>query len=71
MDQNVIREVLYFYGAPDGWQPGSFTEALIRAFALADAMNFAKLKSAFPDYGEAVAIAKTVGADALASRLPE
>lgn len=71
MDQNVIREVLYFYGAPGGWQPGSFAEALIRALTLADSVNFAKLKSAFPDYGEAVAIAKSVGIEALASQLPE
>lgn len=69
MNENVIREVLYSFGAEGGWSPGSFAESLIRTFALADSMNFEKLRGAFPDYAEAVALAKNVGIDALQARL--
>lgn len=71
MNENVIREVLYFFHAEGGWAPGSFAESLISTFARADAMNFARLREAYPDYAEAVALAMNVGIDALSSHLSD
>lgn len=56
---NAYREVLWAYGHTDvGFQPGSFTEALINALMRADQLNFRKLESVYPEYAEAVNIAK-------------
>lgn len=56
---NEAREVLYAFGHSDvGFVPGSFGERLISAFAHADAFNFARLESVFPEYGRAVRILK-------------
>lgn len=56
---NEAREVLYMFGHSDvGITPGGFGEALISAFAKADSFNFARLSSAFPEYGRLIHIIK-------------
>ena len=59
--QGVTKEVaahtLYHFRR-EGFPPGSFTEALLLAFARADSRNFMKLDMAFPDYGGAMRLAK-------------
>lgn len=58
-EREAARHVLWvFFGDREfGWQPGSFTEALVGAFARADALNFERLRAAFPAVGWAVACA--------------
>ena len=53
----VAAHVLFHFRG-EGFPPGSFTEALLLAFARADSRNFMKLDMAFPDYGGAMRLAK-------------
>lgn len=55
--KEVAAHVLFHFRG-EGYPPGSFTEALLLAFARADSLNFMKLDMAFPDYGEAMRLAK-------------
>lgn len=55
--EEVAAHVLFHFRG-EGYPPGSFTEALLLAFARADSQNFMKLAMAFPDYGEAMRLAK-------------
>lgn len=56
---DVAAHVLYPY-AGIGYRAGSFTSALIEALALADPENMARLRLSFPEYAEAVHLAKNV-----------
>lgn len=69
MNTNATREVIFIFGGNGGFQPGSFAESLIGAFAKADSSNFAKLALVFPEYAEAVSVAKTEGVAALEARV--
>lgn len=55
--KEVAAHVLFHFRG-EGYPPGSFTETLLLAFARADSRNFMKLDMAFPDYGEAMYLAK-------------
>lgn len=65
------RNLLFHYGHPDGWEPGSFTTALIRAIEAADEWNRAKLLNAFPDFFPAVTILQIDGSTKLAQIVAE
>lgn len=62
----AARHVLWHIGDPRGYQPGSFTEKLLDAWARADHANSIALWAAFPALGGAVRAAQTAGADAVA-----
>lgn len=51
-----LRQVAWFFrpDAPGAHRPGSFAENLLRTFAAADTMNFARLSASFPAYGDAM-----------------
>lgn len=55
--KEVAAHVLFHFRG-EGYPPGSFTEALLIAFARADSQNFMALNMVFPDYGEAMYLAK-------------
>ena len=55
--KEVAAHVLFHFRG-EGFPPGSFIEALLLAFARADSQNFMALAMAFPDYGEAMHLAK-------------
>lgn len=54
--KEVAAHVLHHFRG-EGYAPGSFTTALITAFAKADPHNRARLDMAFPEYGEAMTMA--------------
>jgi hypothetical protein len=54
----IARHVLWAFDAKGGWQPGSFTQHLIRAASAADITNKANLAIAYPGYVAAVTIAQ-------------
>lgn len=64
--REAARHVLWHNGDPRGYEPGSFTTKLLEAWTRADLENGARLASAFPILGQAVAISQTQGSDALA-----
>jgi hypothetical protein len=77
----TARHVLWHFGADGGWQPGSFTQRLLDAFAAADMENTAKLAGAYPDYAAAFMAAqldpdgianlqRIAGAEAVAEESP-
>lgn len=49
----VANHVLFIFGE-GGYQAGSFTTRLLATFLAADTQNFARLRTAFPDYGAAL-----------------
>lgn len=53
------RHVLWHFGHPDGWRPGTFTERLITAAACADLYNLGRLATGFPGIAAAVNIMQT------------
>lgn len=53
----VAAHVLSHFGR-GGYPAGDWTEALISLIDRADAVNRAKLCTAFPDYGDAILLAK-------------
>jgi hypothetical protein len=58
---DVYRNVLWLFGDREhGYEPGSFRESLLIAFARADPHNFHRLEAAFPLIGSAVNLAKNV-----------
>jgi hypothetical protein len=63
---DVAAHVLWHFGR-GGYRPGSFIEALLAAFAKADSHNFMRLEMAYPEYGQAMFVAKETigGIDAL------
>lgn len=54
----TARHVLWHYGHPGGWQPGSFTQRLMAAFDAADIDNAGILAGAYPEMGAAMIAAK-------------
>lgn len=56
----VAAHVLWYFGMPGGEEPGGFVKALLMAFQAADPDNRARLSSAFPGHGVAMALADTV-----------
>lgn len=54
----TARHVLWHFGADGGWQPGSFTQRLMEAFAAADVTHTARLAIAYPDYAAAFTAAQ-------------
>ena len=48
-EKQAIHHVLYFYDAPGGYEPGSFTQHLMIAYSQADPQNKAKLRLGFPE----------------------
>jgi hypothetical protein len=57
ISKEAAAHVLWYFGR-GGHQPGSFTEALLGAFAKADNQNFMTLEMAYPEYGLAMFTAK-------------
>lgn len=55
------QHVLWRYGHPAGRQPGSFTEHLIEAAAVADPENLERLRREFPSLVGAVWATRVVG----------
>ncbi len=51
LDEEAVRQVLWFFGRPGGRQPGGFRTALFEAMAIADQENFSRLYSSFPVLG--------------------
>lgn len=49
----TARHVLWMFDRDGGYQPGTFTQRLLEAFAAADMVNTAKLADAYPDYAAA------------------
>lgn len=50
----AARHVLGYYGAEGGWQAGSFTQNILRAYQGADPGNKARLRRGFPEIAEAM-----------------
>lgn len=69
-EKQAAAHVLWYFGA-GGYQPGSFTEKLLSAFAHASPSNLGKLSAVFPELGEAYRLAAhhEGGLDALRNRL--
>lgn len=65
----AARHLLYHYGQPGGYQPGSFTKQLIRTLEAADHYNRSRLLRAFPEFKPAVQILITHGSTALAETI--
>lgn len=42
------RNVLHYFGHPQGWEPGSFTKKLLSAISNADMSNRARVALGFP-----------------------
>jgi len=49
----VANHVLWLFDR-GGYEPGTFTQHLMRALCAADMANFHRLADAFPDYGAAI-----------------
>ncbi|MCX5365867.1 hypothetical protein OG864_45035 [Streptomyces sp. NBC_00124] len=58
ISREVAAHVLSHFGRPGGYPAGDWTEALISLIDRADMTNRAKLLTAFPAYGAAIALAK-------------
>lgn len=54
----IARHVLWHFGEPGGYRPGSFTESLMTTIATADVSNAARCALGFPEYTAAVLLAK-------------
>jgi hypothetical protein len=54
----TARHALWVFSCVGGARPGSFTEALLGAFAAADTANEARLAIAYPAEAAAVRLAK-------------
>jgi hypothetical protein len=69
-EKQAAAHVLWYF-AREGYQPGSFTEKLLSAFAHADTINLAKLSLVFPELGNAYRMAAHYegGMDALRNRM--
>lgn len=66
----VSRNLLWYVGHPAGWEPGSFSMALIEAFMKSDWSNKNKLYASFPEYEVPLQILTMHGSGYLASLLP-
>lgn len=64
--QEAARHVLWLFGHEDvGYQPGSFTMTLLRAYQQADGVNKQRINLAFPIYGDALDQYQEAGRDGL------
>ncbi|MGX9921758.1 hypothetical protein ACWIG4_18110 [Streptomyces sp. NPDC002248] len=54
IDSTVAAHVLFAEGHPGGYPAGSFTAALLRAWASADYANNRRLAAGWPDYAAAL-----------------
>lgn len=54
----IARHVLWQYGQPGGYRPGTFTQKLLDLLAFADLPSLVKLFEAFSAEAEAVRIAQ-------------
>lgn len=70
-EAEAARNLLYHYGQPGGWEPGSFTTALIRAMEAADQNNRERLLTAFPQFRWAINILTIEGSGKLAEVIAE
>jgi hypothetical protein len=59
IDPGAASAVLWFFGDPAGREPGTFTKALLEAFAHADESNRARLNAAFPSFGRPFLLARS------------
>lgn len=57
ISSETARHVLFHYGSPLGYRPGSFTQKLMEAIDAADVVHTARLRSAYPDLVDAMALA--------------
>lgn len=64
--REAARQVLWHNGDPRGIEPGSFVTKLLEAWTRADLGNSARLTLAFPILGQAIAISREQGSDAVA-----
>ncbi|HJW01591.1 MAG TPA: hypothetical protein VJ617_21065 [Arthrobacter sp.] len=73
MNEDVIRNVLHYFGEPGGWPAGSFTSNIMRAYQGADPGNRARLRLGFPELAEAMdlVLGSMEGIDKLRDRLKE
>lgn len=65
--RQIAFAVLWFFGRPEGREPGHFTMALLDAIAHADQDNLEKLRQGFPGHVEALLAGRqqTYGIDRL------
>lgn len=56
--EEEARNVLHYFGHPQGWEPGSFTSALLLAIGKADLGNRALLGLGFPGLVAAMGLAQ-------------
>lgn len=52
------RNVLHYFGHPQGWEPGSFTQEMLQAIAKADLSNRSLLSLGFPGLVAAMNLAQ-------------
>lgn len=57
ISSETARHVLWHYGNPQGYRPGSFTQKLMEAIDAADVVHTARLRSAYPDMVDAMTLA--------------
>lgn len=57
ISSETARHVLFHYGSPQGYRPGSFTQRLMEAIDAADVVHTARLRAAYPELVDAMTIA--------------
>ncbi|MFF9714792.1 hypothetical protein ACF1DW_04240 [Streptomyces sp. NPDC014603] len=57
ISSETARHVLFHYGSPQGYRPGSFTQKLMAAIDAADVVHTARLRAAYPDLVDAMTLA--------------
>ncbi|MFH9816176.1 hypothetical protein [Streptomyces sp. NPDC017230] len=53
----TARHVLFHYGRPGGYRPGSFTRKLMETIDAADVVHTARLRTAYPELVDAMNVA--------------
>ncbi|MEV8045913.1 hypothetical protein AB0P02_19010 [Streptomyces griseoluteus] len=59
IDAETARHVLWHYGHPSGWVPGSFTVLLMRVIDAADYVHKNRLRTVYPELVAAMDLAAT------------
>jgi hypothetical protein len=57
ISSETARHVLFHYGRPHGYRPGSFTRKLMEAIDAADVVHAARLRTAYPELVDAMNLA--------------
>ncbi|MFH9977912.1 hypothetical protein ACH4ND_01365 [Streptomyces sp. NPDC017179] len=57
ISSETARHVLFHYGSPQGYRPGSFTQKLMAAIDAADVIHTARLWAAYPELVDAMNLA--------------